>query len=159
MKPIQRHSNRSLLKIATALCASLLIALAGCTGSLLNSRSQSPDPDHETAADADTKLVSDFAAPYGTTYIRVEAPVLITSLAGTGSDPPPGPQRASLLADMQAHNVVNPNHILASPNNSIAWARAYLPPGVRKGQGADRRADALFLLGGRGPREGVRRVL
>lgn len=137
MKPAQRHLDRFLLQLATALCAGLLIALAGCTGSLLNSRSQSPDSSHDTAADADTKLVGDFAAPYGTTYIRVEAPVLITSLAGTGSDPPPGPQRASLLADMQAHGVVNPNHVLASPNNSIAWACAYLPPGVRKGDPLD----------------------
>jgi hypothetical protein len=111
--------------------------LAGCTGSLLNSRSQSPEHAGKESADADTKLVGDFAAPYGTSYIRVEGPVLITGLAGTGSDPPPGPQRAALLADMEARGVYSPNHVLASPNNSIAWARAYLPPGVRKGDPLD----------------------
>jgi flagellar basal body P-ring protein FlgI len=140
MKPTQRQLRITTFAkhpFAMALCAAALIALTGCTGSLLNSRSQSPEHEGRDAADADTKLVGDFAAPYGTSYIRVEGPVLITSLAGTGSDPPPGPQRASLLADMQAHTVVNPNHVLASPNNSLAWARAYLPPGVRKGDPLD----------------------
>jgi hypothetical protein len=129
MMPVSRR-----ILIAAMMAAA---TLTGCTGSLLNSRSQSPEHAGHDSADADTKLVGDFAAPYGTTYIRVEGPVLITSLAGTGSDPAPGPQRASLLADMEAHSVVNPNHVLASPNNTLAWARAYLPPGVRKGDPLD----------------------
>ncbi|HTQ37862.1 MAG TPA: HEAT repeat domain-containing protein [Pirellulales bacterium] len=130
MRPVSRH----ILMVLTAVAAT---ALAGCTGSLLNSRSQSPEHASHDASNSDTKLVGDFAAPYGTSYIRVEGPVLITSLAGTGSDPAPGPQRAALLADMQAHNVSNPSRVLASPNNALAWARAYLPPGVRKGDPLD----------------------
>jgi hypothetical protein len=109
--------------------------VAGCTGSLLNSRSQSPE--HGDAPTVDAKLVGDFAAPYGTSYIRVEGPVLVTGLAGTGCDPAPGSQRAALLSDMQAHGVINPSRVLASPNNALAWARAYLPPGVRKGDPLD----------------------
>ncbi len=131
MKPAQRQSNHQRFanrKFALVCCAVGWLALAGCTGSLLNSRSQSPEHEGRDTADADTKLVGDFAAPYGTTYIRVEGPVLITSLAGTGSDPALGPQRAALLADMEAHTVVNPNHVLSSPNNSLAWAvRIYHP--------------------------------
>ena len=46
-----------------ALCAAAMIALAGCTGSLLNSRSQSPEHEGRDSDDADTKLVGDFAAP------------------------------------------------------------------------------------------------
>jgi hypothetical protein len=139
MKPTQRRSTDGRNwkhRFAIAVCTCALMALTGCTGSLLNSRSQSPDVGKDSA-DADTKLVGDFAAPYGTSYIRVEGPVLITSLAGTGSDPAPGPQRASLLSDMEAHGVINPNHVLASPNNALAWARTYLPPGVRKGDPLD----------------------
>ncbi|HEY2883435.1 MAG TPA: flagellar basal body P-ring protein FlgI [Pirellulales bacterium] len=67
----------------------------------------------------------------------MEGPVLITGLTGTGSDPEPGPQRRALLADMEAHNVANPNKILSSPNNSLAWARAFLPPAARKGDPLD----------------------
>ena len=84
-----------------------------------------------------TKLIGNFAVPFGTNYIRIEGPVLVTGLPGTGSDPPPGPQPAALLADMEAHNVANPRQLLASPNNSLAWARAYIPPGVRKGDPLD----------------------
>ena len=117
--------------------AAIVATLAGCTSSLLQSRSQSPEAADSEDLESKTKLVGDVAVPYGTSYIRVEGPVLITGLAGTGSDPPPGPQRAALLADMQAHNVGEPSRILASPNTSLAWAVAYLPPGVRKGDRID----------------------
>jgi len=122
--------------LAALLLAPALAALDGCTGSVLRSRSQSPE-DIADDADSQTKYVGDFAFPYGTSYVRVEGPVLITGLAGTGSDPPPSPQRSALLADMKAHSVADPNKVLASPNTSLAWARAYLPPGVRKGDRID----------------------
>ena len=75
-------------------CVLLLIALscaalAGCTSSLLNTRSQSPEHAEEDDLESQTKLVGDYAYAYGTNYVRVEGPVLITGLAGTGSDPPP----------------------------------------------------------------------
>jgi hypothetical protein len=130
MRPVSRRIFIAVMTLAAS-------ALAGCTGSLLNSRSQSPEHASHDASTSETKMVGDFAAPYGTSYIRVEGPVLVTSLAGTGSDPAPGPQRAALIADMEAHGVASPSHVLASPNNSIAWARAYLPPGVRKGDPLD----------------------
>ena len=82
-------------------------------------------------------MVGDYAYAYGTNFIRVEGPVLITGLAGTGSDPPPGPQHLAIMFEMQARNVENPAKILASPTNSMAWAVAYLPPGVRKGDKLD----------------------
>ncbi len=131
MRPFQRQSS--------SLLAALLftVTAAGCTQSLLRSRSQSPEAGESEAAENATKLVGKYAAPYGTNFVKVEAPVLITGLAGTGSDPVPGPQRAALLADMQARGVVNPNKVLASPNTSLAWARGFLPPGVQKGDRID----------------------
>src|SRR5262249_48796244 len=108
--------------LATLLLAPGLAALDGCTGSVLRSRSQSPE-DLADDVDSQTKYVGDFTVAYGTSYVRVEGPVLITGLAGTGSDPPPSPQRSALLADMKAHSVAEPNKVLASPNTSLAWAR------------------------------------
>ena len=122
---------------APALALLCFVALAGCTDSLIRSRSQSPEHADSDAAESQTKLVGDYAYAYGTNFIRVEGPVLITGLAGTGSDPPPGPQRSALMFEMQARNVENPAKILASPTNSMAWAVAYLPPGVRKGDKLD----------------------
>src|SRR6186997_233682 len=95
----------------------LLLALeAGCSGPVLRTRSQSPELP-EGKEESQTKLVSEYAVPVGTSYVRLEGPVLITGLKGTGSDPPPGPQRAELIADMQARKVHKPNQLLADPNN------------------------------------------
>ena len=57
-------------------------------------------------------------------YVKVEAVSLVTGLAGTGSDPPPSPQRAALLDEMNRRGVENPNDVLASPNTSLVLVRA-----------------------------------
>jgi hypothetical protein len=129
--------NGSLKWSTPAVIAAALIALAGCTGSLINSRSQSPEHADDHDSDSQTKLVGDYTDPYGMSYIRVEGPALVTGLSGTGSDPPPGPQRQALLADMEARGVVNSNKVLASTSSSLVWARAYLPPGAHKGDPID----------------------
>ncbi|NBW87417.1 MAG: hypothetical protein EBR23_11475, partial [Planctomycetia bacterium] len=67
----------------------------------------------------------------------IERAALVTGLADTGSDPPPGPQRATLVADMQARGVVEPNSLLASTSTSLVWVHAFLPPGIRKGDRFD----------------------
>ncbi len=121
-----------------ALLAALWIALAtGCTGPVLRSRSQSPEQIEGKEGEVQSKLVGEYAVPIGTNYVKVEGPVLVTNLKGTGSDPPPGSQRAALIADMQARKVQNPNKLLADPNNSLAWAQTWLPPGVQKGDRLD----------------------
>lgn len=116
----------------------MLLALeVGCTGPVLRSRSQSPENPASKEDESKSKLVGDFAVAVGTHYIRIEGPVLVTGLKGTGSDPPPGPHRAALIADMQARKVQSPHQLLADPNNSLAWAQGWLPPGVQKGDPLD----------------------
>ena len=112
-----------------------LLALAGCAGSAI--RSQSPEIEALSKLEAGTKLVGDYAAAAGLGAKRIERAALITGLAGTGSDPPPGPQRQTLLADMQSRGVVDPNRLLASQATSLAWVHGYLPAGVRKGDRFD----------------------
>ncbi|MCE9632541.1 MAG: HEAT repeat domain-containing protein [Planctomycetia bacterium] len=111
------------------------LILGGCAGPAI--RSQSPEIEALAHLEADTKLVGDYTAPWGLNAKRIERPALVTGLADTGSDPPPGPQRQTLLADMQARGVVEPSALLASPSTSLAWAHGYLPPGVRKGDRFD----------------------
>ena len=119
------------LRSVSLLLLSLLAALRWPVAPVrcLNSRSQSPEHADDDDSESQTKLVGDYAYAYGTNYIRVEGPVLITGLAGTGSDPAPSPQRQALISDMQAHGVDNPNQVLASPTTSMAWAVAYLAAG------------------------------
>lgn len=128
MRPIRRP-------FLWMVAACTLAMVSGCASSIL--RTQSPEPASAESNAASTKLVGDYASPSGNNYIRVEGPVLITNLAGTGSDPAPGPERAALLSDMQARGVVDPNKILSSPNTSLAWAVTIIPPGVQKGDRLD----------------------
>jgi len=98
-------------------------------------RSQSPD---ESQADKhETKLVGDFAVPFGTYPVQVEAVGFVTGLNGTGSDPAPSPQRAALLDEMQTRGVTQPNTILASGNTSLVLVRGVLRPGIQKGDHFD----------------------
>jgi hypothetical protein len=112
-----------------------LLAAAGCAGPAI--RSQSPELEALVNLEAETKLVGDYSAPWGTAPQRIERAALVTGLPGTGSDPPPGLQRQSLMADMQARGVVEPNKLLASPSTALVWVHGYLPPGVRKGDRFD----------------------
>lgn len=107
----------------------------GCAGPAI--RSQSPELEALGKLEEGAKLVGDYTTPWGLNVKRIERAALITGLADTGSDPPPGPQRAALLADMQSRGVVEPNRLLASSSTSLAWVHGYLPPGCRKGDRFD----------------------
>ena len=56
----------------------------------------------------DVKYVSEYTHPYGMNYVKIEAVSLVTGLSGTGSDPPPTPQRAALLDEMKRRDVAEP---------------------------------------------------
>jgi flagellar basal body P-ring protein FlgI len=121
-------------RTGASLLALCLVAV-GCAGPAI--RSQSPEVEALASLEADTKLVGDYAAPWGLSSQRVERAALVTGLRGTGSDPPPNAQRQLLLADIQARGVVEPNALLASPTTALVWVHGYLPPGVRRGDRFD----------------------
>ncbi|MDZ4658828.1 MAG: flagellar basal body P-ring protein FlgI [Bythopirellula sp.] len=109
---------------------------SGCMGPIL--RQQSPTLEtEEEAARADLSLIGSVTQPYGLNYVKVEAVSLVTGLAGTGEDPPPSPQRASLLADMNRRGIENPNKVLASPNTALVLVRGFQRPGIRAGDRFD----------------------
>ena len=76
-------------------------ALAGCRrrAELRMQRTDSASAKSEARIDLppmpDVKYVSAYTHPYGMNYVKVEAVSLVTGLSGTGSDPPPTPQRAA----------------------------------------------------------------
>jgi hypothetical protein len=134
LPPTSRSLPRSATLVACLLIATATLA-AGCAGPAI--RSQSPELEALAQLEADTKLVGDYTAPWGLNAKRIERAALVTGLADTGSDPPPGPQRQTLLSDMQGRGVVEPNALLASRSTSLVWVHGYLPPGVRKGDRFD----------------------
>lgn len=106
------------------------LAACGCTAPAL--RSQSPE-DFSEAVESRTRLVGDYARPYGNNFIQIESVALVTGLANTGEDPAPSPQREALLHDMKTRAVQNPSQLLASPTTALVLVRGFLPPGVQKG--------------------------
>src|SRR3954470_21798081 len=124
------HARRVMCSLAVAIALS-----PGCSGPIL--RPQSPEARIDMPAMPDVKYVSAYTHPYGMNYVKVEAVSLVTGLSGTGSDPPPTPQRALLLDEMNRRNVANPNEILASTNTSLVLVRAFLRPGMQIGDRFD----------------------
>ncbi len=131
------HATRSTVAARRRLLAPAALACllaAGCTTPAV--RSQSPE-DLEAVAVSDVRLIGDVAVPYGMYPIKVEAVGLVTSLAGTGSDPDPSPERAMLVHEMQMRGVKNPDKTLNSPFSSLVKVRGYLKPGIQKGDHFD----------------------
>ena len=116
-----------------------LLTLVGCNSPLF--RSQSPEPDDlEALAESETdgqQSVGDLTFPMGLSYLKIEGVALVNGLARTGSAPVPGPLQASLISEIQTHEVKNPQQLLESDTNSLVITRAFLPPGVQKGDRFD----------------------
>jgi hypothetical protein len=130
-----RRGSRAAWSLSSTLLILALLAAAGCAGPAI--RSQSPEIEALAQLEEGTKLVGDYTAPWGLAPKRIEAPALVTGLADTGSDPQPGPQRAALLASMQARGVIEPNSLLAARTTSLVWVHGYLQPGCCKGDRFD----------------------
>jgi flagellar basal body P-ring protein FlgI len=122
------------IRVSPLIAAALLLG-CGCSGPIL--RPQSPEASLELPMMPDVKYVSAYSHPYGMNFVKIEAVSLVTGLAGTGSDPPPTPQRAQLLAEMNRREVDNPNEVLASTNTSMVLVRAFLRPGIQEGDRFD----------------------
>jgi len=82
-------------------------------------------------------LVRDLAVPYGLHPVTIEGVGLVTGLRGTGSDPRPSGLRQSLLAEMRARGVVDPETVLASRDTALVLVRGVLPPGIQAGERFD----------------------
>lgn len=142
------RSSRSILAVAIT----VVVMWTGCMGPIL--RQQSPEIAEEEPK-LDLTLVGNATQPYGLTYVKVEAVALVTGLAGTGEDPAPSPQRASLLAEMNRREVPQPNQVLASPNTALVLVRGLLRPGIQAGDHFDlevrtpSRSGTTSLRGGR----------
>jgi flagellar basal body P-ring protein FlgI len=114
----------------------VLSLVSGCSwweGNIMRSQS----PDEGLPEKHESKLVGDFAVPFGLYPVRVEAVGLVTGLNGTGSDPSPSPQRAVLLDEMQTRGVTEPNSILSSGKTSMVLVQGVLRPGIQKGDHFD----------------------
>jgi hypothetical protein len=134
MMPRTSLSRRAFL-LSGLVCGSAILPMTGCFGPAI--RSQSPESKELQELETSIRLIGDATGPYGLNYIKVENAGLVTGLPNTGSDAPPSPQRAAIMADMLARGVSNPNQILASPTTSVVWVRAFIPPAAQVGDELD----------------------
>jgi hypothetical protein len=132
---MMRRTAISRARFTISTIAVVIVLGGGCSGPIL--RPQSPEARIDLPPMPDVKYVSAYTHPYGVNYVKVEAVSLVTGLSGTGSDPPPTPQRATLLSEMNRREVENPNEILASGNTSMVLVRAFLRPGIQEGDRFD----------------------
>jgi flagellar basal body P-ring protein FlgI len=153
MKRCAPHKRRTPIRANRAASFGAWACLVlGCSGPIF--RPQSPESRLDLPPTPDVTLVSEYTHPYGLNYVKVEAVSLVTGLAGTGSDPPPSPQRAELMAEMSRREVDKPNDVLSSPNTSMVLVRALLRPGIQVGDRFDievrvpSRSETTNLRGG-----------
>lgn len=140
----------ALVVLSTTVGCMSLISLPGMTG-----RKKSND-EHtlEELADDTPDLIAKFTHPYGMDYVKVESISIVTGLAGNGEDPPPTPQRAAIMAELNRQQVPNPEKFLASPDTALVLIRGLLRPGIQEGDRFDvevrvpTRSDATSLRGG-----------
>lgn len=108
----------------------------------------------EELTDDTPDLIAKFTHPFGMDYVKVEAISLVTGLAGTGEDPPPTPQRATLMGEMNRMRVENAEQLLSSPRTALVLVRGFLRPGIQEGDRFDvevrvpSRSDTKSLRGG-----------
>jgi len=143
----RRHILRNTL---AAWIAIVIAAVCGCAPLALRTQ----NPEGLAGLESEVRLIGDHAVPFGTNYLKIEVPVLITGLTGTGSDPPPSPLRTALIGEMRARKVERPNQVLVSPTTTIAIAQGQIAPGAQKGDRIDievhlpERSEATSLEGG-----------
>lgn len=151
----RRAQDEHRLRVRRQVAGGLALALAACLGCMNPIlRQQSPEARLDLPPTPDVPLISEYTHPYGMDYTKIESVSVVTGLAGTGSDPPPSPQRAALLDEMKRRGVKDPNEILASPDTSLVLVKAYLRPGIQEGDHFDvevrvpSRSDTTSLRGG-----------
>jgi len=117
-------------------------------------RQQSPAMSFDGEPETNSTLISHVAHPYGLGYVKLEAVSMATGLAGTGEDPAPSPQRATLMDEMTRREVENAKQVLASPNTALVLVRGLLRPGIQAGDKFDievrtsSRSETTSLRGG-----------
>ena len=120
------------LGLAVAL---LFASCFGCTSTAF--RKEKDTIQRNPSAGTAAQFIDDLARPWGMNTLRVEGVSLVQGLNGTGGDPPPSAEREMLLEEMRVHQVDKPNGVLASKNTALVTVRAFLPPGVQKGDPID----------------------
>ncbi|PQO27821.1 flagellar basal body P-ring protein FlgI [Blastopirellula marina] len=148
--PRHGRSNTARIFVALILISGQLSTL-GCIAPWTSKDPKTVEPSHDWET-IDT--VGDVTGVVGMNSATIRAITLITTLKGTGSDPPPGEARNMVLGEMRTRQIDNPSQWLASTNTAVVFAEAVIPPGAQKNDIVDVRVvvppetDTTSLAGG-----------
>jgi flagellar basal body P-ring protein FlgI len=109
--------------------AALLLALLALSTPLA--------PAQEAVKNAKYAMIGENATVDGLHTMRVEGLGFVVGLKGNGSNPPPNNYRKNLIDLMKKKGIANPTEWVESTDTSIVLLRAFLPPGIRKGDPID----------------------
>jgi hypothetical protein len=131
---------RSMKTPSLIVLAALL--LPGCQD--LDLRLQSPEEKaKENANEAirgekeHSAMIGDYISVSGVNMVILDGVGLVTSLNGTGDDPPASVYRTAILDEMRKRNIPDPNQKLRDPSTTLVLVRAYLPPLIKKSETFD----------------------
>jgi hypothetical protein len=113
--------------------AAVLLALAGCAKQ--NLRLQAEDDVEPTVYSVET--VKQWAKFDGVLPLPVYGVGLVTGLANTGGEAPPGDERKLLEKELQQAGVTNVKEALSRPDTSMVLLSALIPLGAQKGDPID----------------------
>jgi hypothetical protein len=133
MKAIRCARRLPLSRRPLWVVGAVLLALAGCARQ--NLRLQAEDDADQGKYSVET--VNGWAAFDGVDPQPVAGVGLVTGLANTGGDAPPGDYRTLLERDLLKRGVINVKEALARKDMSMVLVSAAIPPGARKGDPVD----------------------
>ncbi len=110
-----------------------LLALVGCNPQ--TTRSQADDDSEPAHYSVET--INQWAVFDGVDSMAVYGVGLVTGLAGTGGDAPPGDERKVLERELGRMDGVNAKEVLARRDVSMVLVSALLPPGAQKSDPID----------------------
>lgn len=129
---ITHHASRATLSAPRiSFLALLLLALSFIGCSHPQTRLQSGE-EAERAKKPEIKTIRDVITITNDNPVYVSGVGLVTGLAGTGGNPPPGGFRSLVEDQLRKKGVENIKDLLASPNTSIVLVSAVIPPGAHK---------------------------
>jgi hypothetical protein len=111
----------------------VLLALAGCARQNLRLQAE----DDAARAPYSVETIKQWAMFDGADPVPVFGVSLVTGLANTGGEAPPGDERKMLEKELQRMGVINVKEVLSRKDVSMVIVSALVPPGAHKGDPVD----------------------
>src|SRR5262249_26059000 len=133
MKAIRRGRRVPLSRRPLWVFGAVLLGLVGCSKNTLRLQAE----DDGERADYSVETINQWAMFDGADSLSVFGVGLVTGLANTGGEAPPGDERTLLEKELKADRVTNIKEVLSRKDATMVVVSAVIPPGAQKGDPID----------------------